>query len=934
MARNEVSRLKITIDIDQATGKILRFNQTIGKTKHEVQQTGQAMTNMAAQTNAAGQSATTAAVNFQTMSQGLLNLSTSVVQTATSFSNLDRARNRAAASEVAYARAEDLLMNKKTRLAEIEARGLGQTQKAINLRNELATATQDLAVKEEKMKIEQSAVTDVYMLFFANIANVGFSTMQTLVALLGQEKAARIASMVATKAHTVALHGNNLAYKLGIISVNGYTVSQQLGIATTRALTVSTKGLTFAIRGMNITLGPLGIAMAAISGLLLTWDMHLGKVFGSLGDLTGGIMGVTSAEEEMIDETYKLTGAVEELDKSVGFKLPDSLGTAMVSLDRYSSKLRDMQKEAVITAAVNQAVADSMDNVAQKKTTISDSVGFSLLPKAFAETTGKPIDEQAYREWLSASGFHGVGGGEFVGGTTMLPLNATQLSARHGISEEAYNALPDEAKEFLETRDIIIPYLSTFVGDKSFRQAEITQRGFDAQTKFYTPQTWKEEKLKLEGDRIEREERSQLPRERLQLSEISNRIYNTYYGRFGTGGFSSKEYANLVRQEAAKAGINMSKYKNTIMNGINLFTGEQVTSLREQAGYEITDKPEAIRNKMIGTISGIYDKDDPRMKLLLSGKSDITEERLAILAKYGIDVGMGGGETEAILATYANTVSDSRRNLMRGRLEGSDLSAFGLQSGLSSLGQTSVEQTKSLNKMVSTMNEGYARQLELYSAKGNVQLYKELGGGNIIEGMQQYVALGGSDFFKYNAGTSDFAVGKGFEGVSATAAAQRTTGSQRRAMAAAQQLGRMTWYKEQNKNYTMSRGGSGKGIVNHYVKNATTEEDRQAMDSLAASHDSQVRQYAQEAFDLGRDIDILWLRKQTENQARALSASISARIAAEEAKATQFREAGLSSLSQQEALSILRDKAQGEQTLIDMLAYQQRLDAMSNGVVS
>ena len=204
MARNEVSRLKITIDIDQATGKILRFNQTIGKTKHEVQQTGQAMTNMAAQTNAAGQSATTAAVNFQTMSQGLLNLSTSVVQTATSFSNLDRARNRAAASEVAYARAEDLLMNKKTRLAEIEARGLGQTQKAINLRNELATATQDLAVKEEKMAIEQSAVTDVYMLFFANIANVGFSTMQTLVALLGQEKAARIASMLATKAHTVA----------------------------------------------------------------------------------------------------------------------------------------------------------------------------------------------------------------------------------------------------------------------------------------------------------------------------------------------------------------------------------------------------------------------------------------------------------------------------------------------------------------------------------------------------------------------------------------------------------------------------------------------------------------------------------------------------------------------------------------------------------
>ena len=32
MARNETSRLTISIDIDKATGKILQFNQTIGNT--------------------------------------------------------------------------------------------------------------------------------------------------------------------------------------------------------------------------------------------------------------------------------------------------------------------------------------------------------------------------------------------------------------------------------------------------------------------------------------------------------------------------------------------------------------------------------------------------------------------------------------------------------------------------------------------------------------------------------------------------------------------------------------------------------------------------------------------------------------------------------------------------------------------------------------
>jgi hypothetical protein len=141
----------------------------------------------------------------------------------------------------------------------------------------------------------------------------------------------------------------------------------------------------------------------------------------------------------------------------------------------------------------------------------------------------------------------------------------------------------------------------------------------------------------------------------------------------------------------------------------------------------------------------------------------------------------------------------------------------------------------------------------------------------------------------------------------------------------------MTWYKEQNKNYTIKRGGSGHSIVNHYVTSAVSAEDRQAMTSLANSHDAQVREYGQEAFDRGKDLDILWLRKQTENQAKALNASISIRVTAERATALEF--GNQLGISQNEALQILRDKSQGEQTLNDMLAYQMRLDAMSSGVV-
>ena len=193
-----------------------------------------------------------------------------------------------------------------------------------------------------------------------------------------------------------------------------------------------------------------------------------------------------------------------------------------------------------------------------------------------------------------------------------------------------------------------------------------------------------------------------------------------------------------------------------------------------------------------------------------------------------------------------------------------------------------------------------------------------------VGGAADFLLSGHSSGYNQNTGTSINRIVDGRVESTASASAQRS-------MAAAQQLGRMTWYRGQNKNYTISRGGSGHGIVNHYVRNAVSAEDKEAMASLANSHDTQVREFGQEAFDRGKDIDILWLRKQTENQAKALSASIGMRVAAERATALQF--GNQLGISQNEALQILRDKSQGEQTLNDMLAYQQRLDAMSSGVV-
>ena len=113
-----------------------RFGATMSQVKGQTDQLGPSVNNL-------GKNSAAAAVNFQTATQGMLNLSTAAVQTFTSISNLDRAANRLAQSKIAVARAEDLLAAKQLRLNELQEKGLGHTTKAANLTNELATARAD-----------------------------------------------------------------------------------------------------------------------------------------------------------------------------------------------------------------------------------------------------------------------------------------------------------------------------------------------------------------------------------------------------------------------------------------------------------------------------------------------------------------------------------------------------------------------------------------------------------------------------------------------------------------------------------------------------------------------------------------------------------------------------------------------------------------------
>ena len=1007
MARNETSRLKITIDIDKATGKILQFNQTLGNTEKKVQQTGTAMRTMATATNQAGQSAAASAVNFQTFSMGLLNLSTSAVQTWTSISNLDRAVNRHKMSVIAVARAEDLLANKEERLRTLQEAGHGATQKAINLKKELATATADLTVKKEKEAIEAGAVNDVYMLFGANIANVVISSMQT-IAVMDKNQ------VILTKAKTVAQKISNSSMlasaKANYIHATSMSTQGKAAIGTTvavKGLTAKIKGLTLATKAFMVSNPLLIAAMAAATAALLAYETN----FLGLKDAIHGTTEETKTFKEEVEGTRNsiegLDGAMNDLSSTSSFKLPTSIGEARAALVRYRDELDGASSAALKLAGSNELAAKSMEEV-QKKTTNNKALNFLLglgtIPTA--EAMEMPVSSLGYVPPIqSTPSVRFKYGLNDFGHTIKIPMTTAQVAAEdNAVEKAAYLAslpempfftmnneyskwyrsqekrsdihpwqktnrlddmpqhLRDEEfaaysveltlKEYLDkqadgtlekyieaySKDKHAEYSQSYAFDPAFRQSVLDQKTLEQSLRKYeTPLDYTAEQAKLAGDReqaeIDKKKRA-APAERLLLSKLANKIYQEQFGSFyspsGIGtGFNPKQYTNLVRQQAAQQGIDMSKFENVIMNGINLSTGEEVKTMREKAGYEYPDKPkmEDLVKGMIGTTSGIYKKDEMSnvMKMMLSkGTPDFDynpmEERLAVMAEFGVDVGMAGGREEAIRMRNMKNLLGFRGDIISEFLNKSNVN-FGsnplglnipVRLGGGVQGGGTYQQKTSLATGMSIEEFEYINQATSAFAS------------SAISQAQQYAASITQTAFT--------------EGVTRDERGRITDDNRQESPAAnqaaegqAQWLGRMTWYKEQNKNYTIKRGGSGHSIVNHYVRNAVSAEDRQAMTSLANSHDAQVREYGQEAFDRGKDLDILWLRKQTENQAKALSASIGMRVAAEKATALEF--GNQLGISQNEALQILRDKSQGEQTLNDMLAFQMRLDAMSSGVV-
>ncbi len=306
---DRATNIRVRIDIKDAMGKITQMKQGMNSLGAAGSQAGtqvqQGMNKATGAINNAGNAAVKNAVNFQTMGQGMLNLSTAGVQTYTSISNLARAENRAEAASLGLQRAQDLLARKTLAYNKMVEQGLGNSREAKLLLNEMETATNDLAVKTDKLKIEQEAVTDVYMLFFANLANVGVSSLMIYKSMMEGVTKAKVINTAATAANTVATKLNSLAKWNSSKSLIATAVANNTATAGLVKSTLATKAATVATKALNFALGPVGLVLMTISAALVAYETNF------LG-FKDGINKFLGIQEDFNEGTDAGTHAIEQ----------------------------------------------------------------------------------------------------------------------------------------------------------------------------------------------------------------------------------------------------------------------------------------------------------------------------------------------------------------------------------------------------------------------------------------------------------------------------------------------------------------------------------------------------------------------------------------------------------------------------------------------
>ena len=468
LTRNAVFRFRAEID---------RFLQKMRQAGQAVQQVGTSsvaasggVRQMETSMRSAADASAAAQVRFQTMTQGMLNLSTASIQTFTSFSNLDRAANRAAQAQIAVARAQDLLANKQERLDQIQKAGLGTTQKAINITKELTTAKADLIVKIDKEKIESKAILDIQLLFGANIANVLISSIQTLTTLKQVNALATIKQVIATKL-LVRVQAQQVAVGVGAM---GALTS---GTVATRGMTFAIRGMTFSVRSLLLVLGPIGLAITGIAIAMQAWEENWGGFRDTLQETFPFMRDLKGLSNEVALELEGAAGATDSFNASLGehqkvlFKLPETYAGIAKRLKELTADIVVSQK--LIEGNIPQGFSQAPGKGFPKGTQLGFLSGIQLFG---VRELGQRAAFFASPEFILGPESGGGKAGAVFGGTNAIIRQIGGGKLEKGIQFNRFGrplgttGLKVQEAALKQQRDKVIGLIQSFVKDRQLAE--------------------------------------------------------------------------------------------------------------------------------------------------------------------------------------------------------------------------------------------------------------------------------------------------------------------------------------------------------------------------------------------------------------------------------------------------------------------------------
>jgi hypothetical protein len=942
MARRESSTLRINVEIKDRDVAV--FNARLGEMETKAGSASGAVDRTSGSIKKAGQSSAATAVHFQTMTQGMLNLATTGAQVFTSMSNLDRAANRLAMAQVGLARAQDLYNNKEIRLQDLRKRGEGSTKKAIQLEKELGTAKADLAVKTDKLRIEEGALNDVRILFATNIANVMVSSLQTIKTM----KDLNIASTIKL-AFTTRVLGSTFV-KTGI---QGKVMVPALTMIGTQGM-VAAKGmqlLTIRLRTLLVTLGPIAAGFVAMSVAYQAFEEDWGGFGTAMKNTFPFLRDLTALQDEAKDSIDNWAGANNDLADTY-----DNMeGKAKKSLTRINQMQADFLKQRL-------SDQNHKDYIAHLKIIAEFGGG---TPQGFnTGSSGLPIQTKGI-----IGNIPGVP--SLLGGGILLEQKKRQ--------QEQGNYSIQNIIDLMNSRTTAIGQQEQVITENDIANQKLRQQmGYDynkylissgvsgSNTRSWagtgvTGATTQEAVAAMQGGGYGQERKALIEENlKLQMSQREHlldfngitdrhdRMFVKQHGYLIKDGqrinFSSIQrmgaiiHSNIRELEIINYTVPDQEYTPSDPTKIRDYFTSPSSDLSPEASIGLSKAHQPRRvytdriNAMFGESTGSNYNTSIAERLLGKMSGDMTQLGTAREGSTNFRINKATGEIITLptgasgALAYAKAVE--RLSLEHGSANAhmilnSGMRDYGLKSEAEQVAEFEARKGKDRLDPMFMSEQDKTLQSMIYGGSNMDMLRNMLGGGEEVSQNQMFaykqITQNSINVIKINSDT-----GKAY--VSST-----TTARANRSMAAAQAMGRATWNREQNQNKTVSSGGNGGGIVSRY-NNSTTSADSASFAGLAASHDSQVREYGKEAFERGKTINLTWLIHSTQAKAKALNASISARIAAERSLALQL--GGQIGISQTEALVILRDQAQGEQTLRDMAAFQMRLDAMSSGVVS